>query len=433
MCTYSDPICPACECKHRTTIATCAKYNIYNACPIRDYGPFLFKFCTRCADKYMDENKNLCVGEMMFLTSDKPMTLDTIIHVLETGYKACSRCSTEVHDEHTSSVKSRAKMPNALLHLLENVAPARVTIMNMLSATNLATVCYACPILLTNWEKETFLKPIRDLPEQEEWIRDRVAKGSTVKILGANIPLWLTRIRAPSKYWSRFNQHTTVAIWIMTERTDEELDQLTDLIEDIQMTMDYYRYDPYNPRSYNIWDQYGNVLQETTDTELMLENMRKSLHEYESEVKSMPRPPGSFETLTRSDIPEWHPTADAGTASQSHEVRRWFTCPSDSTDLLKLVYGAEVTSTRRDWMNSIVTWVPPLIVNWDETTTSAWDVVAVVSWCMVLNQWGCKLEKRVSTSHEEVAADREPTANAVWIQLSFESPSADPSLVLMPV
>ncbi len=102
MCTYTDPICPGCECKHRTVIDTCVKYNVYDMCPVKSYGPFLFKFCTRCTNKYMHKNSNLSTGEMMFLTSHKPMTLNTIVHLLETGFVTCSESCLELSSKSES-------------------------------------------------------------------------------------------------------------------------------------------------------------------------------------------------------------------------------------------------------------------------------------------------------------------------------------------
>jgi hypothetical protein len=49
----------------------------------------------------------------------------------------------------------------------ENVQPVRHLLINMLSATDLSTFCYAVGIDLTEWERNRYLKPIRDLVEQE--------------------------------------------------------------------------------------------------------------------------------------------------------------------------------------------------------------------------------------------------------------------------
>ncbi len=96
-----------------------------------------------------------------------------------------------------------------------SVYPARVCIMNELTATDLATFCYAYDMELTNLEKSRYLLPIRDLTRHEDWIRSMTKKGHNITIMGKDVPLWFMRVKDPHEYWSMYNYHVTIRVWII--------------------------------------------------------------------------------------------------------------------------------------------------------------------------------------------------------------------------
>ncbi|KAK5128652.1 hypothetical protein LTR08_003944 [Meristemomyces frigidus] len=112
----------------------------------------------------------------------------------------------------------------------------RTNMMEVLTATDLATFCYSLKISLTDQETDKYLIPIRDLPEQVEWIRSRVRDGDTVNIVGRNLPLLYTRMRDPDRYWIEGRRrHTIIRLWIVATPTkksrDEDLAKVRELFD----------------------------------------------------------------------------------------------------------------------------------------------------------------------------------------------------------
>jgi hypothetical protein len=123
-------------------------------------------------------------------------------------------------------IMNKKKTAISIFHLFENVYPVRHQIMFYTTATSLSTFCYATGIQLTDKEKEEFLKPIRDIPVQQEWIKSEIEKGTRISIVGKDVPAWLTRIKNPKEYWTIFRHNPILRIWIITRRGIEEMDEI---------------------------------------------------------------------------------------------------------------------------------------------------------------------------------------------------------------
>jgi hypothetical protein len=110
-------------------------------------------------------------------------------------------------------------------HLFETLYPFRESLMHNLTATDLATFCYSAKIKLSEQEKTKYLVPIRDLPQQEEWIRNWVKDGNRLTIMGKNIPLWFERIKNPHRYWAEYERHVAVRMWIIVPPAQKDEDE----------------------------------------------------------------------------------------------------------------------------------------------------------------------------------------------------------------
>ncbi|RMI91154.1 hypothetical protein CDV36_016614, partial [Fusarium kuroshium] len=90
-------------------------------------------------------------------------------------------------------------------------------------------LCYSCPHILdeilsqlsaseaayvlafVNFQEEEhskvsekYIKPIRDIPEHEQWINMMASKGHAVFLVGSDIPRLMMRLRSPLRYWKSF-------------------------------------------------------------------------------------------------------------------------------------------------------------------------------------------------------------------------------------
>ncbi|CAK1356605.1 unnamed protein product [Cercospora beticola] len=79
----------------------------------------------------------------------------------------------------------------------------RAGLCSLLSATNVSTFCNSLSITLTNAEKNSYLEPIRDLPEHENWLKKKFRKGYRVSFVGDDVLTLSNRIYDPERYWSK--------------------------------------------------------------------------------------------------------------------------------------------------------------------------------------------------------------------------------------
>ncbi|PPJ56472.1 hypothetical protein CBER1_10922 [Cercospora berteroae] len=86
---------------------------------------------------------------------------------------------------------------------LESSYPFSAGLFSLLSATNVSTFCYSLGITLTNAEKNSYLDPIRDVPEHENWLKEKIRKGYRVSFVGDDVLTLFNRIDDPEKYWVR--------------------------------------------------------------------------------------------------------------------------------------------------------------------------------------------------------------------------------------
>ncbi|KAK3626279.1 hypothetical protein LTR22_023219 [Elasticomyces elasticus] len=141
--------------------------------------------------------------------------------------------------------------------LFMTVYSIRVSMMEHLTATDLATLCYALELSLTQQEKNMYLLPIRDLPRQEQWIKSRVENGARVTIMSKDLPLWLMRMRNPHEYWSMCTTHIAVRIWIIAPFSDEEQRKSLKKKEE--------KIKPMSDKLYQAWVQHTNPNQHDID------------------------------------------------------------------------------------------------------------------------------------------------------------------------
>lgn len=106
------------------------------------------------------------------------------------------------------------KMANTIRSIFQKAYPFRVTMMEYLNATDLATFCYAIGANLTSREREKYLLPIRDLPKQEQWTKSLIAHGNRLTIVGKDTPLWFAKVRHPREYWWSRKSHVTIRVWL---------------------------------------------------------------------------------------------------------------------------------------------------------------------------------------------------------------------------
>jgi hypothetical protein len=173
---------------------------------------------------------------------------------------------------------NKKRNESKIIDLFENVYPVRCRIMVHSTATSLSTFCYASGIQLTDREKDEFLKPIRDIPMQEDWIRTEVGKGTRISIIGKDVLAWLTRIRNPKEYWDMFKDNPMLHIWIIARRGIKEINEINSEVRSIMRSID---------RS-TVPDQ---ELQQEFDR---IADLNRKLNNYRKMMMSDPMPTGTF-------------------------------------------------------------------------------------------------------------------------------------------
>ncbi|RTE68454.1 hypothetical protein BHE90_017168 [Fusarium euwallaceae] len=98
-----------------------------------------------------------------------------------------------------------------------------------LNSSSFQKICYTCPHLLDeilsllsaseaayvlalinlpgnerSRASKKYIKPIRDIPEHEQWINMMASKGHAVFLVGSDVPRLMMRLRSPLLYWKSF-------------------------------------------------------------------------------------------------------------------------------------------------------------------------------------------------------------------------------------
>jgi hypothetical protein len=218
----------------------------------------------------------------------------------------------------------RTKNMTTLTNMFETVYPVRRQIMISCSATDLSTLCYAMKFELTEKEKDEFLKPIRDMPVQQDWIRSEVEKGTRISIVGKDVVMWLCRIRDPEQYWNMFSKHSMLRIWLIARRGTKEMEEINNkrasLMADVDQTFQ------------QIIDDPSDIVSDDDMTWGM------DIGTYIKLAKTDPKPPGNF---ISSDAHYFAYTGHSMTQTMTDFNTiplHWYTCLDAMDNNIELLY-----------------------------------------------------------------------------------------------
>ncbi|KAK3614685.1 hypothetical protein LTR56_027092 [Elasticomyces elasticus] len=265
--------------------------------------------------------------------------------------------------------------------IFENIYPIRSELTEMLTATDLSTFCYAFDIKLTDTEKDHYLKPIRDLVDQEEWIRNEVAKGTKISIVGTSLPLWIMRIREPTKYWGMFKEHMTIRVWILAKVGNEELETIVSEMKIIEEEMSQIR------EEVNLdeddWDEDGDPrasLGPEMERYILLENeLNKCAHRSSHTLT----PPGKsvnmrHHTYFRGREPFF------SSNRTGYYTGNWYFCRTSTPSSVEVVYRDVILMHNGSLFmppqqlggtkSSILHWLPHSIIDVDEDKIGTWVI-----------------------------------------------------------
>ncbi len=101
-----------------------------------------------------------------------------------------------------------------LADIIEYVKPAKRLIFNSLNASEVSLTARLVRHELSEKEEETWLSPIRDLPEHADWAVDLLRLGHSVSLIGKDVTWLLWRIRKPLEYRLRYPKPRKLVIWL---------------------------------------------------------------------------------------------------------------------------------------------------------------------------------------------------------------------------
>ncbi|KAK4901406.1 hypothetical protein LTR49_027288 [Elasticomyces elasticus] len=256
--------------------------------------------------------------------------------------------------------------------MFESIYPIRSRLTEMLTATDLSTFCYTFDIELTDKEKDYYLRPIRDLVDQEEWIRSEVAKGTKISIVGTDLPLWIMRIKDPVRYWSTFKEYVTIRVWILAKMGDEEREKSENIVRSIELEIAEIRHAIMN--SSEDWNVDTDLYNDVCTT------LIRSLQSYEERMTYTLRPPSKFMLLSSSSSLSEIETPFGSTPFKDsiYEWRLYSGITHSSIDVLYAriniewpAYTGPPSIYSRD---EAVSWVPHSIVNANENEIETWII-----------------------------------------------------------
>ncbi|KAK4897673.1 hypothetical protein LTR49_027949 [Elasticomyces elasticus] len=252
-------------------------------------------FHDKCWKKYLTKSSKLSTGELSFLTSTKPMNMDKIIHLLTanlSSYGILSQAENTLANQVRKLKTNVAMKTHTIKSMFENIYPIRSRLTEMLMATDLSTFCYTFDIELTDKEKDYYLRPIRDLVDQEERIKSEVVKGTKISIVGTDLPLWIMRIKEPTKYWGTFKECVTIRVWILAKMGDEEREKSENIVRSIELEIAEIRHAIMN--SSEDWNVDTDLYDDVCTT------LIRSLESYQERMTYTLRPLGKFMLLSSS-------------------------------------------------------------------------------------------------------------------------------------
>lgn len=109
-----------------------------------------------------------------------------------------------------------------LIYIITSVIPASDSIMDALSASDVSAMLCALRITLSDRTAKTYLSPIRDMPEHEEWIRGAILRRRRIMLVGKDASRLRDKIVNPLKFWSENTNKHVIHIWLVVLNLDED-------------------------------------------------------------------------------------------------------------------------------------------------------------------------------------------------------------------
>ncbi|KAK3614888.1 hypothetical protein LTR56_026946 [Elasticomyces elasticus] len=249
---------------------------------------------------------------------------------------------------------------HSIQDLFRTVYPFRVSMMEHLTATDLATLCYAFELSLTQQERNVYLLPTRDLLKQKQWIESRVENGAKVTMMSKDLPLWLMRIENPHRYWSIYTTHIVVRIWIIGPFSAEEQKEDWKRRDDVVMLMDGELYDGWiqhmNPSQDDIDLWYTSATMNWPDMPLQYHNLMQTMHTIEGAEMIWILPPGCWNRLVDHEggYLASQRICDERQLRDQDQDKSWYVCSRSATNPIEIMYTPLVDNwyIDMDWMPS---------------------------------------------------------------------------------
>ncbi len=109
-----------------------------------------------------------------------------------------------------------------LIYIITSVIPASNSIIDALSASDVSVMLCALRITLSDKTTKTYLSPIRDIPEHEEWIRGAILRRRRIMLVGKDASSLRDKIVNPLKFWSENTNKHVIHIWLIVLNLDED-------------------------------------------------------------------------------------------------------------------------------------------------------------------------------------------------------------------
>jgi len=120
--------------------------------------------------------------------------------------------------EHTATIADRMHAEHNIIYVMGHVAPVRNTVMQMLSASDLALFMATIRLTMTDSEKKRYLHVLRDIPEYESWVSNALRNEHMVLLVGADALMLKQRIEEPIEFWSVYGGKETITLWLVGMR-----------------------------------------------------------------------------------------------------------------------------------------------------------------------------------------------------------------------
>ncbi|KAK3613774.1 hypothetical protein LTR56_027511 [Elasticomyces elasticus] len=274
--------------------------------------------------------------------------------------KPSTRAENNLMNQARKLETNMAPETHNIQNLFRTVYPFRISMMGHLTATDLATLCYALELSLTQQERDMYLLLIRDLPNQRQWIESRVENGARVTIVSKDLPSWLMRVKNPYQYWDTRTTHIVMRIWIIGPFSVEEQREDRSRKDDMIMLMD--------DELYEVLIKHANPSQDDIDLwntsstmnwpamPVRYHNVMQAMHTIESEEMTWIIPPGCWERLIDYEGGYWvnqriHDEVQLRDRNQNKEC---YVCLKSPSSPIEIMYTPQVDKwyIDMDWMPS---------------------------------------------------------------------------------